>query len=76
MGTKVLHFVFDVRFTFFSSVGLPESPGYLLCFIVLEFHDELPLREDGSHLLSNYQEGRDELNLAEFPISAIGWVIQ
>ena len=23
-------------------------------------------------LVSNYQEGRDELNLAEFPISAIG----
>ena len=23
-------------------------------------------------IVSNYQEGRDELNLAEFPISAIG----
>src|SRR6202790_3316222 len=36
-----------------------------------------PIKEPAQQLLfadlvSNYQEGRDELNLAEFPISAIG----
>jgi hypothetical protein len=39
--------------------------------------EENPDKEPAQQLLfadlvSNYQEGRDELNLAEFPISAIG----
>ena len=47
MGTLVLHFIFDVRFTFLSIAGVTHGSGNLLCFIVFKINDESPLRSDG-----------------------------
>lgn len=47
MGAVVLHFIFDVRFTFLSIGGMTHGARNLLCFIVFKINDESPLRSDG-----------------------------